>query len=83
MTTNFLNNMAENRRENQEARSQEDSGQMYNRGLRGHNTAPPTGFEGMNFEQRRGPYRGGNGTGINRSNPSEENKGSRREDFNV
>ncbi len=74
--------MAENRRDSQEARSQEDSGQMPNRSHRNRNQAP-TGFEGMNFEQIRGPYRGGNSNGTNRSDPSEDNNGNRREEFNV
>lgn len=49
-------------RENRE----EQGAQNRDSGQQNRQSGPPTGFEGMNFEQRRGSYRGNlsNGTGT-------------------
>jgi hypothetical protein len=41
----------------------------------------PTGFEGMNFEQRRGSYRGDTSSGINAETGNEKHSGKRHEDL--
>lgn len=49
--------MAENSRGSEERRTDEGSGQVRKGNQQWHQF--PNGFEGMNFEQKREPYRGG------------------------
>jgi hypothetical protein len=71
--------MAENNR-GQEGRPLEGPGQMDPANGRSRHQAPE-GFEGMNYEQRREPYRGGrrNTGGMSPGRP-EENSSSKERD---
>lgn len=64
--------MSENRRGSQDGASNENSAQEYNKSRASRHQQAPDGFEGMNYEQKRGPYRGGSPS--NRSNNNDDNK---------
>ena len=44
-------------------------------------SGPPTGFEGMNFEQRRGSYRGNTSTSSSDQTGKDYTSGNRQEDM--
>lgn len=64
-------------RENREDQNRQtgDSGQQ------NRQSGPPIGFEGMNFEQRRGSYRGNGMNGDTNQTGDEKNSGRRHEDL--
>lgn len=67
-----------NEQNNRENRQEQ---RMNSRDVRQENrqSGPPTGFEGMNFEQRRGSYRG-NTSNSRRDDTGEENNSGKRQD---
>lgn len=65
------------RRENRE----EQGAQNRDVGQQIRQSGSPTGFEGMNFEQRRGSYRGNTSGGMNAETGDEKNSGKRHEDM--
>ena len=67
-------NEQNNRENRQEQRTNSRDARQENR-----QSGPPTGFEGMNFEQRRGSYRG-NTSNSRRDDTGEENNSGKRQD---
>lgn len=60
----------------------EDQGrQVRDSGQHNRQSGPPAGFEGMNFEQRRGIYRGTVSNGSNTETGDDKNSGRRHEDL--
>lgn len=60
----------------------EDQGrQIGSSGQEQRQSGPPTGFEGMNFEQRRGSYRSNVSNGTSDQTGDEKNSGRRHEDL--
>jgi len=58
-----------------QGKNSRDSGQDNRR------SGPPTGFEGMNFEQRRGSYRGNTSTSTSDQTSDEHASGNRQDDL--
>lgn len=65
----------------QRSRENKEEQSTYSRDNKQQNrqSGPPTGFEGMNFEQRRGSYRG-NSSNSNSDHSSDENSSGNRQE---
>ena len=67
----------------QQSRENKEEQSTYSRDNKQQNrqSGPPTGFEGMNFEQRRGSYRGNVSNGTSDHSSDENSSGNRQENL--